>query len=528
MRVSTSSISARFLVSFVLCGAACGGASATDSSGSGGGGGSDDVAPSTLALSFPQAVDGAFFANPAVYSTLPLRVAVTGGPAAEVSVSVGDGAPVAAADPDGDGTWRADVPISGLNADSVEVSARARRAGESFATASATLVLGRFGVPLSDFAQVGMTGTPRLHRVGDAVWLTFTDRSNGKAEAYARRIDGGGRWLTERIPLVRSENETLYARTAFGTRSIGILYQQHGGPYKTYFKVTDLQGNELRAPIALDPPGWYGSFGGDVAFDGEAFVAVWRVNDGAGGGEVRWLRVPENGGEPLGPVVVARSGHDDPDGKFEPLSRVNVEATAERSVVSFVRGRFHALLGTSIPTAHLAEVAPSGTVARLFSLAPEGALEWHDESHVFRLGADLVAVWSARDLTDEADNPPTTFYAGRMGTPDKAALVAAPDDRNEPFVLSHPEQFGVAAWIDHRSYAVDLATGRIELYVAPVDAGLRTGTPTVFPHARFVAGAAELNGLLVGTNVLLVWVDQRHGSGIADPKPEMWFETAWF
>ena len=37
-----------------------------------------------------------------------------------------------------------------------------------------------------------------------------------------------------------------------------------------------------------------------------------------------------------------------------------------------------------------------------------------------------------------------------------------------------------------------------------------------------------LAGANAGTNVLLVWIDERHGLGIADPKPEMYFETAWY
>jgi hypothetical protein len=27
---------------------------------------------------------------------------------------------------------------------------------------------------------------------------------------------------------------------------------------------------------------------------------------------------------------------------------------------------------------------------------------------------------------------------------------------------------------------------------------------------------------------VLLWVDERHGMGIMDPKPEMWMETAWY
>ena len=45
---------------------------------------------------------------------------------------------------------------------------------------------------------------------------------------------------------------------------------------------------------------------------------------------------------------------------------------------------------------------------------------------------------------------------------------------------------------------------------------------------RFVAGTSDLMETNAGSNVVLVWVDERHGNGIADPKPELYFETAWF
>ena len=45
---------------------------------------------------------------------------------------------------------------------------------------------------------------------------------------------------------------------------------------------------------------------------------------------------------------------------------------------------------------------------------------------------------------------------------------------------------------------------------------------------RFVAGTSDLMATNAGSNVVLIWVDERHGNGIADPKPELYFETAWY
>ena len=56
---------------------------------------------------------------------------------------------------------------------------------------------------------------------------------------------------------------------------------------------------------------------------------------------------------------------------------------------------------------------------------------------------------------------------------------------------------------------------------------MATSSAAVFPHARFVAGTSDLMETTVGSSVVLLWVDERHGNGIADPKPELYFATAW-
>lgn len=107
-------------------------------------------------------------------------------------------------------------------------------------------------------------------------------------------------------------------------------------------------------------------------------------------------------------------------------------------------------------------------------------------------------------------------------------MVDPPNDRGEPFFVTTPGSFGVLAWLDHRSYSVSLQTGKIELYVAPVNYDLTTAAPTVIKHARFIAGTSELNGVEAGSNVILGWLDERNGKGILDPRAEVWLDTAWY
>jgi len=510
-----------------------GSTSSTGTAGTGGmGGGGGQGGSGELSLSLPQAVDGAMLANPAVYAEIPLHVAVTG-PADSVEVTIGD-TTVTATDADGDDTWTALLPIGGLPDSTVAIEARGQ-VGSAAATVTADLVLSSTGVQLTVFDDVGFAGAPRIHGRDDAVWLTWTDRFEPEAESWARRIDGGGRWQGDRVRLVGATEETLYARAAFGNEGIGLLYQAHGTPYTTRFKIVDFEGNEVLAPIDLDPQGWNGSFGGDITFDGESFVAVWRINDGTGGGEVRWLRVEETSGTVTGPVVVAAAGTGNPVGGFEPFSFVDVERIGDVSLVSFVRENWHGGLAMVIPKSQLATVTQDGTVSAEQFLGYQTSLTFHREARLYGMGSEVTAIWSAKDLTSTEVNIPNHFFGARSDgsgvmtiSGDGAVVVDAVDDRDEPFLAPHPVHYGVLAWLDHRAYTLEPNNGRIELYAATVNDDLSTGDPVVFPHARFVAGVAQLKGLTVGTNVMLSWLDQRHGSGIMDPKPELWLETAWY
>jgi hypothetical protein len=82
-------------------------------------------------------------------------------------------------------------------------------------------------------------------------------------------------------------------------------------------------------------------------------------------------------------------------------------------------------------------------------------------------------------------------------------------------------------WTDRRSY-VDLQSGRIEMMAARV-----LGDPPeldeaeVVGDARFIAGTAHFGGQGAGANAVVVWIAERHGDGIVDPKPEVFIETVW-
>jgi hypothetical protein len=475
------------------------------------------------------------WANPEVYSEIPLHVAVEG-TADSVTAQVDDEAPVDASYT-GSGDWVADVPIAGLADGIHDLEVTVLGPGADPIGISAELGTGTEGVQLTDFEVVGMAGVVRLHRVGREAWLTWTDRSEGDAEAWLRKMDGAGRWTTEKVALVGAPEETLYARTAVGASSIGVLYQAHGSPYANHFKAVDFDGAELMEAVDLDPSGWNGSFGGDVAFDGDGYVLAWRLNDGTGGGQVRWMRVEESTWETTGPVLVAETGPGDSTdivGGFEPFSFVDVAAIGGMSIVGFVRSRYDSGLDIAVPKGQLALLGTDGTIQWSDYAGVDDDWTWHRECRTFEAADTFVAVWSAANLID--DDLPNYFFAAQTDSegaldPDRGAgtlMLEQVDDRDEPFFVPHADRFGVLAWWDHRAYTFHPSDGRIELYAAPVSASLELGDDVVFEHARCVAGTTHLHGAPAGTNVMLVWRDERHGSGILDPKPEAWFETVWF
>ncbi len=493
----------------------------------------DDGDPCSL-TGLPQAVDGAAWANPAVYPSIPLRVEVNGDvTGVSASLDTGSSGPGEELAP---GEWVLTLLIDGLEETVHPVVISADCGDGSVQTTILDLGVGTQGVQLTDFDEAGLTTTPRIHRVGDALYLTWVATYSEQREAWMQRVDGAGRLQGDRIQLTEAgEADTLYAFTAFGTTSVAVLYQEPGAPYVNKLRILDLEGVELLAPLDLTPEAGAGQPRGDVTFDGEAFVAAYRVYLDTGVEEVRWLRIPEDTLLPIGPVVASSSGDGDPIAGFDPFVFVNVEAVGEVSVVSFVRYRWDDWLEMDLPKTQVATLDADGILVDEQYAGPEAEWTWAWEARLGSLGDDLLLIWSLSDLMDPDPNSPTLFRGETIGSDGILAqgtyqvmLDDAPFDRMDPFVMEYPDHTGVLLWADLRSYEETPESGRIELWVAAVDAELAVGDGVVIDHAVFIAGSSELNGAAAGTNVVMTWEDERHGNGLLDMRSEMVVETAWF
>jgi hypothetical protein len=477
------------------------------------------------AVAFTQALAGKMWANPIAYPTIPVHVAVTGHPTS-VTVSIGDQSWDARADGD---RFTADVSLATLGDGAYPIVATA-----DHVSAMATLELGRAGIQFTDFASAQNAGTPRAHRAGDHVYLTWTDISSGTRVAWLVEIDGAGHRLGTPVALVGGPGkpDVLYARTAFGSASIGVLYQQNGGPYVNLFTVVGMDGTQLVAPMPLDPANRYGSFGGDIVFAAGGYDVVWRTNDGMGSSDVRWMHVDEKSGAVTGPVIVAQPGHDDPHGGFDPIYDVAVRRDGDASLVAFRRYEYNTALASEVMRCQIAAVA-SGAVANTDLAEVGSGLYWDDDCRVLADDTGGIAVWAAKDLNSSDDNPPDTLFATRFvdghlaaNRGDGAIVIAAPEARDEP-ALVVTSAGDVLAWADSRSYATSMQTGQIQLYAAPISGDLAAGAPVGFLHTHLIDTTSLVNGVGIDTNAILVWVDERHGGTILDPRPEVYLETVW-
>ncbi len=486
----------------------------------------------SLTLELPQAIDGAMWANPYTYAEIPLHVVVTGKPSKVDAVL--DGKTFTAMD-DGGGRWTAKLSLAGIKDGEYELTVKAEGENAVPVSTSATLVLGSEGRQLTVYDEVGLARSPQIVLHDGHLQLTWIDRSAaGNARLYRSRVDGAGRLIGDRVTLAQSpNNEIMWAFVAQGQSSLGILYKEVGTPYKTFFKIADATGKELSAPVALDPVGMEGSWGGDIAYDGTGYVAVWRSFDGMAN-ELRWARFDEKNGAMSGPTVVAAAGSGNPIGSFSPFTFLKVKPTGDLSVVTYVLERWSVLLGMDIPRSEIAVVKKDGSVVASGLLGNESDFTWHHESRVFDVGGQLVSLRAVSDLNDPNNNPEIAFYSSRVnadGTLTKGdmgtKMFTALDAREEPHFTAHPSAFGALMWLDDRKYSVDISTGHIDLYVALVNDDLTTREPTVFENVSFYAGLAELNGIAVGTNVPMFWVDKRHSVGL-DTKWELYFDTVWY
>jgi hypothetical protein len=507
--------------SWILCAlAACGGS-----------GRPDDVDGTATAIRFTQSIGGAMWVNPDVFPTIPVHVIVDGEPG-RVTISV-DGVEFDATRDEGPrpdsatpvAKWTAQVEVATLGDGTHEIVAESHGV-----STTAVLAAGRDGVQWTSIAVDKNAATPRLHRIGDQLFLTWTDLSSGSRVAWMQELDGAGRRIGDKLALVGGEGQEdkLYARAASGSSTMGVLYQERGGPYKNFFSIVGRDGSPTIEPIVLDPSDRFGSYSGDVVFTGTGYDLVWRTNSGAGSSDVRWMHVDEASGAVTGPAIAAAPGASDPHAGFDAITNVTIKHHAGTSLIAFSRYLYDSQLELELLRCQLASITNGEVTTEVIGAG--APFVWDDDCRILDDGTGPVAVRSVKSLTTDEDNPPAQMFATRVplaaARGDGQMIVTAPETRYEPTMIGTTAS-PILAWSDARKYAIDISQGEVELYAAVLGPDLVATTHLAFGHTHFIEGTADIRGVAAGENAILTWIDERHGGNVIEPKPEVYLETVW-
>lgn len=326
---------------------------------------------------------------------------------------------------------------------------------------------------------------------------------------------------------------------AFGGGLMGVIHQELVGEGRRHWvSVLDLAGNVLLEPSPLETDGEIGRFQHVIAYDGEAWVAAWRVMTADGVEAIRWLRFSDQG-ILAGPVELTRAGANDPHGHFLPYIQMRIAGREGHSVVSFTRSYWDEIMEMGINRNQVIVVDPGGEVLERGILPNSLPMPFEFESHVYRVEDELVTLSTASSLADEAVHEPHRVFASQVprefpSAPqewDHHLVLDAPRTRGEMILEGHPSEWSVMAWTDERGRdQPGTPVDKIQVLVAPLSGpedGFRLGADLAIPHAQVFSGMAKLSAQSLGTAVLLVWVDERNREG-QQAKPELFMEMVWF
>ncbi|MBA2540995.1 MAG: hypothetical protein H0V17_15250 [Deltaproteobacteria bacterium] len=483
----------------------------------------DDGGGNASAIRFTQSIGGAMWVNPDAFPIIPVHVLVDGAPT-EVTISL-DGVEVEAVR-DGEGPrYTAMIDVTALGDGTHELLAKSHGV-----SSTAVLAAGREGIQWTSIAVDKNAATPRLHKLGEQLFLTWTDISSGSRVAWIQQLDGAGRRIGDKSALVGGDGQEdkHYARTAAGASTMGVLYQERGGPYKNFFAIVGRDGSPTIEPIVLDPNDRFGSNSGDVVFTGTGYDLVWRTNSGAGSSDIRWMHVDEATGAITGPIIAASPGAGDPQAGFDAITNVTIRHHHGTSLIAFSRYVYDTELELELLRCQLASVTDGVATTALIGIGDPWV--WDNDCRILDDGTGPVAVRSVKSLTSSDDNPPDELFATRVpldsARGDGRMIVTAPETRVEPTMIGTTAA-PIMAWSDARKYAIDITQGEVELYAAVLGPDLVATTHVGFPHSHFIEGSADIRGAAAGENAILTWIDERHGGSVLEPRPEVYLETVW-
>lgn len=519
-------------------------------SGSGSSGSSTSSGSGATALSLPQFVRGSAYVDKALSPIIPVVVTATGDAPDAVEVSVDGVASVA--EPDGD-RFVATIDAASLGDGPHAVVATAKIGGVSSGTLSASITARDGSVQYTSFAEDGPAYGAHLalDPANDAILHTWISIVGGKHQLSMNRLDGAlQRVDATDVVLNAPTDEPLSGYTAPSADGIGVVYRT-AKPNDTHWsiklRVVDENGAE-KVP-AQDLTGAGASFSmAQAGADPRGYSAAWlHITPPTDPSdpppvEVRFARWDNAKGALQGPITLDVDQPDAGDGaqRLEPLGEIGIACNATVCLVSYTRQKYIPLVLLNVPKLYVA-VVDLATGALVGPPAAVSDKDWDTQlfgHHLIALPSGAFRMIYTANDTKAAVTPKTPcdemLQRDRLFAVDidatgkvlgRSPIFDFEGSRQFPRMASHPAGFALL-WEDQRSLCAD--GGRIRM---TVNVGSPALDALLDPYVELPGSVGlppeDPTLTTVGTNVVVGWSDNRHGSGLVDPKNEIFLDTYW-
>jgi hypothetical protein len=506
-------------------------------------------------LSFPQLVHGAARVDTAAFASIPLVVGVTGATPDGVNVAV-DGAMATPAVADGE-QFVATLTTTALTAGSHAIVATATSGGTPVAMAQGTLVVADGSLQFTEFAQAGPAYDGHLSSSAEADALSYSwvSVATGKHQLYLNQLDGAFRRLSPTdVVLNDPADEPLAGYTAFGQGAVGAVYttaKPGDSHWLVKMRVVDPTGQDVVPTMDLTQ--------GEAAFslaqagvDPGGFSGAWlhiRPSPDPSNPlpvEVRFARYDLAAQKLVGPLVLDSDQPQAPCStqgpqSLEPLAELGIACNTSVCLVTYSRDVYNAFVDLNIPKLFVA-VVDLTTGALAGPPTPVEATDWDTQMFgqniVAQADGSFVLVYTAND-TAAAVTPITPcdntlerdlLYAVKIGA--NGALSGTPKPifnyqgpREYPRIAPHPEGYALF-WEDQRSECNPQGFIRMAMNVAAPNLGSLLD-PYLEAPGSIALPPEDPTLAVTGTSFVVSWSDNRNGDGLAQPEPEIYFETYW-
>ncbi len=508
------------------------------------------------ALSLPQLVHGAAYADALAFPTLPLVVGVSGAEPDSVDVILDSAAPVSAtAGADG---WVAPLPINLVDPGSHTLLAQAKSGGTVTATVKGSLTIAEGSMEFTTFATAGVAYDSHVwHDVpGDALVYTWVSDPPGKQhQLYLNRLDGAfNRLLPADLVINDPADEPLTGYTAAGPSGIGVVYMTEkpgDAHWLVKMRVVDETGKQL-VPVMDLTQGQAAYSMQQAGADPGGFSAAWlHITPAADPSnpppvEVRFSRWDVAAKKLVGPITLdsdqpQAAGSTQGAQTLEPLAEISIACNTAICLVAYTRDVYNTLVELNIPkifvaTVDLASGALAGTPVAV-EASDWDTQEWGqhlvavaDGSFVLVYTAnDTVAAVTPKSPCDESLERDLLFAVKidatgkKIGTP--KPIFDDEGSREYPRIAPHPAGFALF-WEDQRSECSANGHIRMAPNVASPDLSMLLDPYLEMPGS--IALPPEDPTLAVtGTNLVAGWSDNRHGNGLTDIETEIYLDTYW-